>query len=180
MLNRDEAILVVIDFQESLMKKIPVAESITREALRLIRFATILELPMLWTEQYPKGLGPTRPDIAAEMEGVPVIEKTAFGCMHDSGFTESLEATRRNQLLITGVETHVCVMQTALQAAERGSEVFVVSDAVAAREKRQHEAGLERIKNSLCQLVTAEMAMFELLEISGTAEFKKCLPLLKG
>jgi len=180
MLKRDSVVLLVIDFQDSLMKKIPVAEAVTRETVRLIRFAKLLELPILWTEQYPKGLGRTTPELSKEMEGVSVIEKTAFGCMGDSGFVTSLEATGRNQVLITGVETHVCVMQTALRAAECGYEVFVVSDAVAAREKAQHKAGLERIKNSSCQLVTAEMAMFELLEKAGTPEFKNCLPLLKG
>jgi len=180
MLKRGSVVLVVIDFQDSLMKRIPVAEKIVREAVRLIRFANLLELPVLWTEQYPKGLGPTIPELAGEMQGIKAIEKTAFGCMGDSGFVSALEATGKTQLLITGVETHVCVMQTALGAVERGFEAWVVSDAVGAREEAQHQAGVERIKNGPCQLVTAEMAMFEILEKAGTPEFKKCLPLLKG
>jgi isochorismate hydrolase len=180
MLKRDTVVLVVIDLQDSLMKRIAMADAVTQETIRLIRFAKLLELPIVWTEQYPKGLGPTVPEIARELDGVPVIEKKAFGCMVDNGFVAALKATGRNQLLITGVETHVCIMQTALQAAERGFDVFVVSDAVAAREEKQHRAGLERVTNSPCRLVTAEMAMFELLEVSGTPEFKKCLALLKG
>lgn len=180
MLKRASVALVVIDFQKSLMEKIPVAQGVVGETVRLIRFAKFLDLPVLWTEQYPKGLGVTIPEIAAELDGLTPIEKTAFGCMADSHFVAALQETGRTNLLITGVETHVCVMQTALGAVERGFEVWVASDAVAAREKHQHKAGLERIEDSLCQLVTAEMAMFEILEKAGTPEFKKCLPLLKS
>jgi nicotinamidase-related amidase len=180
MLKRASVALVVIDFQESLMSKIPVAEDTVAEATRLIRFARTLQLPILWTEQYPKGLGPTIPQIVSELDGIEPLAKTAFGCMADSAFVAALQATGKTNLLITGVETHVCVMQTALGAVERGFEVWVASDAVAAREEHQHKAGLKRIEDSPCQLVTAEMAMFEILEKAGTPEFKKCLPLLKG
>ncbi len=180
MLERATLALVVIDFQDSLLTKIPVADSVVAATVRLIRFAKLLGIPILWTEQYPKGLGPTCAEIAVELEGVTPIPKTAFGCMGDDSFVAALEATGRNHLLITGVETHVCVLQTALGAVERGFDVWVASDAVAARDKYQHKAALARMANGPCQFVTAEMAMFEVLERADAPEFKKCLPLLKG
>lgn len=179
MLNRASVALVVVDVQESLMPKIPAAPVIVEEIIRLIRFARLLGLPILWTEQYPKGLGPTVPEIAGELTGLTPIEKLAFGCMADPQFVAALQETGRTNLLITGVETHICVLQTALGAVERGFEVWVAADAVGAREARQHDAALNRIVDSACQLVTAEMAMFEILEKAGTPEFKQCLPLLK-
>ena len=180
MLNRVSAALVVIDFQESLMSRIPAAPGIVKEAIRLIRFARLLGLPVLWTEQYPAGLGPTIPEIADELTGVQPIEKLAFGCMAEPSFVAALQETGRTSLLITGVETHICVLQTALGAVERGFEIWVAADAVGARKTYQHDAALHRIAASACQLVTAEMALFEILERAGTPEFKQCLPLLKG
>ncbi len=162
------------------MSRIPAAPGIVKETIRLIRFARILGLPVLWTEQYPAGLGPTIPELAGELTGFQPIEKLAFGCMAEPSFVAALQETGRTSLLITGVETHICVLQTALGAVERGFEVWVVADAVGARKTQQHDAALNRIVDSACQLVTAEMAIFEILERAGTPEFKQCLPLLKG
>ena len=179
MLHRDTTVLVVIDFQERLMPKIPVAEPVLGNAVKLIRFARELALPILLTEQYPKGLGRTVPEIAAELEGVVPIEKTAFGCMGDSAFVEALEATGCKQLLMTGVETHVCVMQTSLAALDAGYEVFIPRDAVGSREKYNYKAGLARMDRAGAQLVTTEMAMFELLREAGTPTFRRVLPLIR-
>ncbi|MBN2308282.1 MAG: hydrolase [Candidatus Hydrogenedentes bacterium] len=179
MLDRHSVVLTVIDFQERLLPKIHCAGAIVRQAVRLIRFGRELGLPVLWTEQYPKGLGPTVAEVAGELAGMAPLEKTAFGCLGDAGFAAALEGTGRKQLLITGIETHVCVLQTALAAVAAGHEVFVPRDAVGSRTVSEYEAGLERMARAGAEIVTAEMAMFEVLREAGTPEFKRVLPLLK-
>jgi nicotinamidase-related amidase len=179
MLNRDSAVLVVIDFQEKLLPKIPVADALIPSAVRLIRFARELGLPILWTEQYPKGLGPTVDAIAGRLAGNTAMAKTSFGCFGDPGFRHALSDTGRTQLLVTGIETHVCVMQTVLAALDHRCEVFVPRDAVASRAKADYNAGLARMERAGAQLVTSEMAMFEILREAGTPEFKRVLPLIK-
>lgn len=179
MLDREAVVLAVIDFQERLLPKILNAEAITEQAVKLIRFTRQIDLPILWTEQYPKGLGPTVEPIARELPGLRPLEKVSFGCLGDRGFLEALRGTSRQQLLITGIEAHVCILQTALGAREQGYEVFVVRDATGSRADTDYQAALARMVESGVQLVTAEMAIFEILRVAGTPEFKKTLPLVK-
>ncbi len=179
MLDRDSVALVVIDYQEKLLPKIHDAEAVTGQAVKLIRFAKELGIPILWTEQYPKGLGRTVPEVAGELREKAPVEKTAFGCLGDSAFLNALEATGRRQLLMTGIEAHICVMQTALSALNQGYEVYIPRDAVGSRLPAERDAGLHRLEAAGADLVTTEMAMFEILREAGTPEFKKVLPLLK-
>lgn len=179
MLDRGNAVFVVIDLQDRLLAKIPAAEQVTDQAIRLVRAARELEIPVLWTEQYPKGLGPTQAGLAAELDGCTPIEKTAFGCMGVPAFESALRSTGRGQLLITGVEAHVCVTQTALGALAAGYEVYVPRDGVASRVETECAAGLARMAAAGAHLATVEMALFELLRDAASPEFKKLLPLLK-
>lgn len=179
MLDRQSAALVVIDFQEKLLPKIQRAEAITAKAVKLIRFCRDMGIPVFWTEQYPKGLGPTVEEIARELPDQRPFDKTVFGCFGAPGFGDALEHAGRGQLLLTGIETHVCVMQTGLDALDRGFEVFVPRDAVSSRADSEYEAGLSRLARAGAEIVTTEMALFELLREAGTPEFKKVLPLLK-
>lgn len=179
MLDRKNAALVVIDYQEKLLPKIHNADGVSEQAVRLIRFARELGIPILWTEQYPKGLGRTVDTIAAELQGISPVEKTAFGCLNEPQFARALEATGRKQLLLTGIEAHICVMQTALAAREKGYDVFIPKDAVGSRFEQECEAGLDRMQRAGVEVVTTEMALFEMLREAGTPEFKKVLPLLK-
>lgn len=179
MLDKETAVLVVIDFQDKLLNKISGAEAISDRAVKLIQFAYALKLPILCTEQYPAGLGPTNAAVKAVLGDAPIIEKLSFGCLGEPKFLDALQSTGRNQLLITGIETHVCVMQTALAALEEGYDVFVVCDAVGSRFEGDYEAGLARMRRAGVQLVTAEMAIFETLRAAGTPEFKRVLPLVK-
>ena len=120
MLDRDAVALVVIDYQEKLLPKIHDADGVTGQAVKLIRFAKELDIPILWTEQYPKGLGPTVSTIAGELDGRKPLEKTAFGCMGDAGFTSALESTGRRQLLMIERRLFlmcVCVNQDELAPA---------------------------------------------------------------
>lgn len=179
MLDINQAALLVIDIQDKLLVKIPTAESLVAETVRAIKFARALDLPIFWAEQYPKGLGPTAEAIRVELEGLEPHAKTAFGCMGDSRCAETLRTMNRRQLLLVGIETHVCINQTALSALEQGYEVFVARDAVGSRHAAQHEAGLDRIRQAGGTLVTVEMALFEMLREAGTDAFKAVLPLLK-
>jgi len=179
MLDRNDVVLVVIDYQEKLLPKIHEADAVVAQAVRLIRFARELDIPVLWTEQYPKGLGPTVDAIAKELESMAPIEKMSFGCFGDEPFAEFLGAAGRNQLLLTGIEAHICVMQTALGGIQNGYEVYIPRDAVGSRFPAEYEAGLHRLEQAGAKLVTTEMALFEILREAGTADFKKVLPLLK-
>ena len=129
MIDRENTALIVIDYQDKLLTKIEVSKKIVKKTIKLIRFAKELEIPVLLTEQYPAGLGNTFKEIASQLEGNAPLEKMAFGCFGDDGFRAALEETGKRQLLVTGVETHVCVMQTVLTALDEGFEVFVPIDA---------------------------------------------------
>lgn len=179
MLEIPKTTLLVIDYQPKLLPKIFNAEAILPQAIKLIRFAKELGLPVLVTEQYPRGLGSTVAEIAAELTATTPIAKTSFGCFGEAAFVEALAGTGRSQILVTGIETHVCVMQTALVALERDFEVYVARDAVGSRREMDYEAGLERMARAGAHLVTTEMAVFELLRDASSPEFKRVLPLLK-
>ena len=179
MLDVSSAVLVVIDFQEKLLPKIARHEEVLRRALRLIRAVRLMGLPILWTEQYPKGLGRTVVPAAEALEGLTPIEKTAFGCMGSEGFSEALRGLGRRQLLIAGVETHVCVLQTALGALEQGFEAYIARDAVSARDLDEHTSALARMEAAGAVVATSESAIFELLRDASSPMFKEVLPLLK-
>lgn len=179
MIERQSAVLAVIDFQDKLLPKIPVADAIISQTVRLIRFARLLDIPILWSEQYPDGLGPTNAAIANELTEVRPLQKLAFSCLGDPIIARELVRLGRRDLLLTGIEAHVCVMQTALEALDQGFEVYVVRDAVASRAKSEYKTGLARMQSWGAELVTTEMVMFELLREAGTPEFKKALPLIK-
>lgn len=183
MIDRDAAVLVVLDFQDKLLEKIPSRDGIVGNALKLLEVCVALDAPVVWTEQYPKGLGRTTQAIADRIgallpDAVP-IEKLSFGCFGSPGFVEAVEATGRSQVVIAGIETHVCVLQTALAGLEAGYEMYVVRDAVGSRKAPDFEAGLDRMRSAGVHVATSEMVVFELLREAGTPEFKLILPLLK-
>jgi nicotinamidase-related amidase len=179
MLKHDDVTLVVIDLQDSLLPKIQNGEAVVEKSVKLIQFARILELPIIWTEQYPKGLGPTTERVAKELQGLPSLPKTSFSCFMAPEFEEAVSASGRRQLLVFGVEAHICIMQTVLAGLSRGLEMYVPADAVGSRMQTECEAGLARMRAHGAEIVTTEMAMFEILRFSGTPEFKKVLPLFK-
>ena len=179
MLDKAKAALVVIDFQDGLLPAIPVAGSIVPQAVKLIRCCRELGLPVIWTEQYPKGLGKTTKSVAGALEGLTPIEKVSFGCFGCQAFEESAGALGRPQLIVAGIESHVCVMQTVLRAQEMSYSCFVAADATGSRAKTDHRVGLARMQAHGAELVTVEMVIFELIGAAGTPEFKRLLPLIK-
>jgi len=179
MLKRDKAALLVIDFQEKLLPTISNHETIVPSTVKLIRFCKELGIPVLWTEQYPKGLGHTVHELKSELDGLAPIEKTEFGCTGNPDFDKALEQSGRSQLLVTGIEGHICVMQTVLNALDTQKEVYVATDAIGSSSVSQCEAGIERMAKHGAEMVTSQMAMFEILGKAGTPEFKQVMPLLK-
>jgi len=180
LLDRAKTVLAVIDIQEVLLTKdAAAAEAYLANAAKMIRVARILGVPVLVTEQYPERLGGTIGRIAAELEGVPRLPKTEFSCMANAGFRDALAALDRCQLLLVGMEAHVCVSQTALSAMTEGYEVFVAADAVSSTTPVEYRFGLDRMARAGAAVLSVQMAIFELLRVSGTPEFKAVLPLLK-
>ncbi len=181
MLLKENTVLVVIDIQDVLLPKATeVAAAYIAQAAKLIRIARALEVPIVVTEQNPERLGGTHAEIVEALEDIPRLPKLEFGCMANPGFREALKQADRRQLLIIGMETHVCVMQTALEAVAEGYEAFVVRDAVVSTRKSDYKAGLARMVQEGVICVSSEMAIFELLRKAGTPEFKRVLPLIKS
>ena len=172
-LDRERSLLLMIDFQESYRGKIHDEERVVRGAGRLLSAAGLLGVPVLWTEQYPKGLGSTREELAARLpDGSERFEKTSFSALGAEGFEEALERHGRDQIVIAGIETHVCVSQTAHDLLARGRQVHLVRDAVGARFPLEDEAAFAKMLGSGASPASSEQVLFEWLERAGTADFK--------
>lgn len=174
-LDRDRAVLVVVDVQEAFRTAIPGFEALAAGTGVLVRAARALGIPLVVTEQYPRGLGETVPEVREHLEGIPRLAKTVFSAARADGF--GLEG--RRQALLCGVEAHVCVSQTALDLLGRGSQVHVAADATGSRTAANREAGLRRMERAGAVLSTVEMALFELVGRAGTADFKAIQGLVK-
>jgi nicotinamidase-related amidase len=174
-----DVVLIVVDMQEKLLKAIHQAERAVTGARLLLRAAEILPFPALLTTQYFKGLGPIHTEISGLGGTDAPIDKMTFSCLRSPEFGAALAATGRNTLLICGVETHICVLQTALDALAAGHAVHVVSDATSSRDPRNVELGLRRMERAGAVISSTEMAIYELLGASGTQAFKSLLPYFK-
>lgn len=179
LIRSGDSCLIVIDMQERLVPAMQAPARTIKNAKLLITVAKELEIPVLLTEQYPKGLGHTVPEIAAVSQGLPVLEKLHFSCMEDTGFATAFRALNRKQAVIVGMEAHICVMQTAVNLMDEGYEVFVVTDATSSRTLESEKACLDRLGASGAGIVTTEMVVFEWLGRAGTPAFKNLLPLVK-
>ena len=168
-LDPERAALVVVDVQEAFRKAVPGFEQIARATGTLISGAEALGVPVVITEQYPKGLGETVPEVAEQLpDGSEPLEKLAFSAAEADGF--SLDG--RDQVLVCGIETHVCVNQTVLDLLGSGSEVHVAEDAVGSRFADSKRIGLHKMEQAGAVLTSVETALFELVRRAGTEEFK--------
>jgi nicotinamidase-related amidase len=165
LLSRERTALVVVDVQEGFRSYETFAD-VAGACAKLVQAARILDVPRVVSEQYPKGLGHTAPEVGLTDE--PRIEKTVFSAARAEGF----DLGERNQAIVCGIETHVCVSQTVHDLLDRGVEVHVPADAVASRHLLDYERGLERLERAGAVVSTVEAVLFELLERAGTPEFK--------
>lgn len=182
LIARDRSSLLVVDVQEKLAPAVSEGERVVRNAAILMQGVARLGVPVLVSEQYPKGLGRTVSDLLALAPDGAVVEKLHFSCAGEPAVRQRLEglfALGRNQVVICGMETHVCVLQTALALKEAGFAPVVVADATSSRTKANREAGLARLRLNGVEVATTEMVVFEWLGRAGTAEFRSLVALIK-
>ncbi len=181
-LEAEQCALIVVDMQEKLLPPIWEKERLVRNARLLIRLAGVLKIPALVTTQYAKGLGNTVPDIASLLPDTQPIDKLMFSCFGSDVFCSLLKRLpgQRTTILLSGMETHICVMQTALGALREGYLVHVASDAVSSRTELNWRIGLDRMRAAGAILSSTEMMIYELLRSSGAPAFRELLPYLKG
>ena len=181
-LHPDQCALIVIDIQGKLLPPIFQKEQLVRNAQLLIRAAAILKIPALVSTQYAKGLGGTVPEVASLLTASEPVDKTLFSCFGSDAFCSSLKRLpgNRNTLLLCGMESHICVTQTALGALREGYIVHVSSDAVSSRTEWNWKIGLDRMRGAGAVISSTEMMIYELMRSSSSAAFKELLPHLKG
>ena len=181
-LEAAQCALVVVDIQTKLLPPIFQKEQLIRNAQLLIRAASILGIPSLISTQYAKGLGGTVPEIASLLPGTEAIDKLMFSCFGSDAFCTLLKRLpgNRTTLLLCGMESHICVAQTALAALREGYLVHAASDAVSSRTEWNWKIGLERMRAAGAVLSSTEMMIYELMRSSGSAAFRELLPHLKG
>jgi nicotinamidase-related amidase len=182
-IHRKMSQLILIDIQDKVIAPIGETSRLIQNLVRLVKGAQRLGVPLTVTEHYPQGLGHTVEILKHELEaGAPILEKRLFSAIEDDQLRRHLEDIRdqgRGQIIVAGLEAHVCVAQTALDLILDGYQVFVVADAVASRTAESRTLALERLRQAGAAIVNAEMVLFEWLEIAGTPEFRDLLPLLK-
>ena len=171
--------LLVIDLQARLAPAIEAVDRVLDRAAFLLRCARHLGVPILATEQYPKGLGPTVPAIAELLEPGETLEKIHFGCVDEPACAQRLTEAGRRQVVVLGTEAHVCVLQSVAALKDRGLAPFVVADAVGSRRAADKEAALARLAQAGVPVVTSEMVAFEWLGRAGTPEFKDLQALIR-
>lgn len=181
-LDSERCALVVVDIQQKLLPPIFEKEQLVRNAKLLIRAAGILKIPAVLTTQYARGLGQTVEEIASLLPGTEPIDKDRFSCFGSDLFCAAMKRApgNRNTLLLCGMESHICVMQTALAALREGYLVHVASDAVSSRTEWNWKVGLERMRAAGAVISSTEMMIYELMRSSNSPAFKEMLPHLKG
>lgn len=179
MLRPDNTALVLIDVQGKLASLMHQREQLYRNLEILIKGTQVLDLPILWLEQYPQGLGPTIPEVARLLEGRQPLAKRCFSAWGLPEFSQALRASNRRRVLLAGIEAHICVYQTCRDLLDQGYQVEVVADAVSSRTPENKSTGLDRMVQAGAVLTSVEMALFELLRVAGTPQFKEIARLVK-
>ncbi|MCX7349523.1 MAG: hydrolase [Alphaproteobacteria bacterium] len=182
LVDATKATLLLVDMQERLLPAMTGGGEAESRCVILLKAAKALAVPVTVSEQYPKGLGHTVPGLAAEIGNAPVFEKTAFSCWKDEGLREHMivhHEAGRPLVILAGIESHVCVMQTAADLSAAGFGVFAVADAIASRAPASHALALERMRQTGVAVVNTEMIIFELLGKAGTTEFKALSALVR-
>lgn len=179
MLNKEKTALVVVDIQGKLAGMVHEHEKLFSNVRTMIKGAKILNLPVIWLEQNPTGLGPTVPEIANELNDLQPLAKMTFSCARHKPFLQKLKETGCVQVLLVGIETHICVYQTAMQLFDLGYEVEVIADAVSSRTQQNKQIALDKLRDTGIKLSSVEMALYELQEIAEGDSFKQILKLIK-
>jgi nicotinamidase-related amidase len=179
MITPGETLLLLIDVQGRLAESVFQPEALAKNIGKLLRSCAILDLPVLVTEQYPKGLGHTLDSLMELLAGNVPVEKKTFSCCGVPEFMRQLRSFNRNDILVVGIETHVCVYQTSVELLEFGYNVHLVTDCVSSRSEENKLLGIRCIEKAGASLTSTEMALFELLRRAEGDEFKKILQIVK-
>lgn len=180
LLSRENSVLVIVDAQEVFLKPIKVRQQIIENIQLLTHIARTLEIPIVATTQNAEKLGGLIPEVAKTLGDAPVVDKLCFSCIASEPFAQNLQAAGRTQVVLVGVEAHICVMQTAMDLLKAGYTVHVPYDAVASRQKRDWKYALLRLANSGVEVSAVESVIYEWLYEAGTDSFREVLPLLKA
>jgi len=178
-LEKDSAAIVVVDIQERLMAAMKQAKKVYRNTRIVLEAGKVLGLPVLATEQYPRGLGHTVDEVSKCLSPYEPIEKITFSCCGEGSFMDAVKAAGRKQIILLGSETHVCVYQTCLDLLEAGYNVHLVRDAVCSRAKENYLAAIELMRQAGAVITTTETALFQMLVKAGSDEFKAISKLVK-
>ena len=179
MLKSDQAVLAVVDVQGRLATLMHQKDEFFRNVKRMIEAAKVLDIPILWNEQLPDKLGDTVPEIAQSLSGLTPLVKSTFSCCGNDNFMARLRPLRRKQVLLVGMETHVCVYQTALDLIPLGYEVHLVSDAVSSRSPENKQAGINALRDLGACITSVEMSLFEMLRVAQGDKFKQIIQIVK-
>jgi nicotinamidase-related amidase len=179
MLDIDKTILVVVDVQGKLAELMHDKERVFGNIAILIKSAKLLDMPIIFCQQVPAALGATIPQLAELFEGIDPVDKYTFSCCGDEGFTDKLREYRPDHVLLTGIETHICVYQTAMDLLEGGIDVNVIADAVSSRTHENKHVALTRLSAEGASISTTEMALFELLKDAKHPKFRDIARLIK-
>jgi nicotinamidase-related amidase len=179
MLDEKDCCLVVIDVQGKLAELMHERENLFKNIRILIQVCRLLEIPVLWCQQVPAALGPTVPEIAELLVGLEPINKSSFSCCRCEEFNNKLYELNKKQILLCGIETHVCVYQTAVDLLERDYEVEVIADAVSSRTPANKEVGLDKIAAQGAQISSIETCLFEILKSAEHPRFRQIAKLIK-
>jgi len=179
MITPKEALLLIIDVQGRLAQGVFHSADLEKNISKLVRSCSVLDVPVLVTEQYPKGLGHTLDSLRELLGGNVPVEKLSFSCCGNGDFMKQLRSFNRNDILVVGIETHVCVYQTAVDLVEFGYNVHLVTDAVSSRTEENKMLGIRCIEKAGAALTSTEMAVFELLRVAEGERFKAISKIIK-
>lgn len=171
-IDKTDTALLIVDIQERLATVMKAREGVVKNCLHLVELAKMLNIPIVVTEQYPRGIGHTVEDIRNAVAEYKPIEKMTFSCCEEPDFTAALNAFGRKNILLTGMETHICVLQTCIGLLREGYNVHLVKDAVCSRSKENWKTSVEFMRDAGAVITCTETALFQLLKIAGTEEFK--------
>jgi nicotinamidase-related amidase len=179
LIERDKSCLLIVDVQEKLAPAMADPAAVIRNSGVLMQAAARLKIPLIVSEQYPRGLGPTVPELRVLAPDSARVAKLSFSCAGDPTLHERIKASQRSAIVIAGLEAHVCVLQSALGFRQAGYQIIVVADAVSSRTPANREAALQRLRENGVEVATTEMVVFEWLGQAGTPEFKELSQLIK-
>ncbi len=179
LLDKNKTALLIIDIQEKILSVMQNIEAVVANTLKLIKGFKIIGAPIFITEQYPKGLGPTQKDILNELHGINPLQKMSFSGICAENLFYKLKEAKAEQIVIAGIEAHVCVQQTALDLIANNFQVNLAADAVSSRHIIDYDTAINRMRNRSVEITSTESILFEMLRISGTDEFKQISKIIK-